>query len=383
MTYEPITPAAIGCAVLVEVGVLYWVVCSEALYLWAKVVPPSGLDGHPPVTFLRPLKRSSPQLAAGIESLIRASAPHDQLIFGVDPDSTAGAICAEARGRFSDREILVVECAPAAAANPKISKLVQMLPYARHEHLLVSDSEALCDAAFVSAFRDEWRTTGADVLTAGYRFVGLATWPQQLDAAAALLTLWPGLAWLRGLGRVRLTLGACTALRRHDLEAAGGWAAFGDDLAEDHQLGRRLAQCGREIRLSRHVMTLASDALSWREYWRHQQRVAVTYRVANPAGFAASILTHALSWSVAFAVAVRASEMRFGFLLFTGAWLVRWWYLAGPAARLLAFPIPRLGRVVLVASFVETACWVLSWFARGVWWGGRWRRVSWRGKLLD
>jgi hypothetical protein len=72
-----------------------------------------------------------------------------------------------------------------------------------------------------------------------------------------------------------------------------------------------------------------------------------------------------------------------GVVLFASGWLVRWQIYAPDAARLLAFPIPRLGRVVLVTSFVETACWFLSWFSRRVWWAGRWRRVNWRGKLED
>ena len=32
-------------------------------------------------------------------------------------------------------------------------------------------------------------------------------------------------------------------------------------------------------------------------------------------------------------------------------------------------------------AIVETAMWIASWFSRRVWWSGRWRSVSWRGRL--
>ena len=364
---------------LVILSILYWLLADLYILDWLRDLPTGG-HALPPVTLLRPVKRDTPRLFENLTQLADAMRPTDQLLLGVDADSDVALRCAEIRVRFPERDIAIIPCAPGAALNPKISKLVQMTPHARHAHWILSDSEAVLDTAFLTAFRSEWAATGADALTCGYRFTGLATWPQALDAASTLLTLWPGLAVVRRFGPVRLTLGACTAFHRADIEALGGWSAFGDELAEDNRLGAALADAGRTIRLSACVVTLASDALSWRDYWRHQRRVAITYRAANPAGFGASIITQAIPLATLASFAPHPMAAKLGALLVAIAWLMRS-LAARDTARRLAFPIPWLPAVLFLASFVETACWLASWFSRRVWWGGRWWRVSARGKL--
>ena len=334
----------------------------------------------PPLTLLRPLKAGVPALRAKLDALVAALRPGDQLVLGADEGSEEMVVCIALREAFPEREICVVACRSGAALNPKISKLIQMTPHARHGHLLLSDSEALLDAAWLDAFHREWAASGADVLTAGYRFVNLTTWPQRLDAAAALCGLWPGLALVRRYGLVDFTLGACTALRYADVVAVGGWAAFGGFLAEDNRLGAALAKAGRTIRLSAQVATLDSDPLAWRDYWRHQRRVAVTYRVCSPAGFAGMIFTNSLLAS-ALLLALGGHVASDGCLQFAAMiQLARWlWFCA--LGKMLRFPIPWLFPVMLAASAVELACWCAAWCDRRVWWAGRRWRVSRDGRL--
>jgi ceramide glucosyltransferase len=362
------------------VSAIYFVIAAGLLARWQRTGALGEEGGSevesPAATFFRPLKAGVPDLPAKLAVLARALRPGDQLLIGAEAGSAEYAAAEALRDSNSELEIVAVACEPGMALNPKIGKLLQMEPLARHEHWILSDSEAVTDAAFLAAFRREW--TECDVLTAGYRFSRVQTWPQSLDAAATLLTLWPGLAVLRAWGRLDFTLGACTGFRRRDLQAIGGWPAFAEELAEDNRLGKKLAAAGRDIRLSAQVVTLESDPLSWRDYWRHQSRVAVTYRVANPAGFAGAFFTQGVTTSLLLA-AWQPGCMGM-WLLFFVVFAVRV-LTARHAAKLLAFPIPWLAPVVLVASIVETACWLLSWGTRSVWWSGRWRPIAADGRL--
>ena len=369
----------LGTALLLGVLASYFYPWIAGLLLssWRREKPAreSASGELPPVTLLRPVKAGVPALREKLEALAGAMRPGDQLVLGADEGSEEMSACNGLRLAHPGREISAVSCRPGAALNPKISKLVQMAPHARHDRWILSDSETLIYAAWLDSFRREWLAGGADALTAGYRFLNLGTWPQRLDAAATLLTLWPGLAVRRCFGRLDFTLGACTGLRRQDVEAVGGWAAFGDFLAEDNRLGSALAKAGRTIRLSTEVATLDSDPLTWRDYWRHQRRVAVTYRVCNPAGFAAMICTNGFVASVLPTV-------------YAASWVVcaamsqviRWWMFRD-LAKQLRFPIAWLFPVMLVASGVEIACWCAAWFDRRVWWAGRRWRVSRAGRL--
>ena len=381
------TPETLVLALLVLLGlasIFYALLALLHARRWLdEPAPPAVTEAVlPPLTLLRPLKAGVPALRAKLDALVEAMRPGDQLVLGVDESAEEMGVCAALRAAFPEHEIIVVSCRAGAALNPKISKLVQMTPHARHAHWVLSDSEAQIDAAWLGAFRGEWLASGADVLTAGYRFVNLTTWPQRLDAAAALFELWPGLAMVRRFGRVNFTLGACTAFRRADVESVGGWAAFGDFLAEDNRLGAALAKAGRTIRLSAQVATLGSDPLSWRDYWRHQRRVAVTYRVCSPLGFVGMILVNGMV----------ASTLLAGFAAATGTWtgtcvllavvvqLVRWRCFRA-LGKALGFSIPSLFPVMLAAGAVQIACGCMARSFPCVWWAGRRWRVSRAGRL--
>jgi ceramide glucosyltransferase len=382
-------PDAILHTALKMVGVAGYIYALAAMLLlraWRRTAPARAAAAaeFPPITLLRPLKAGVPALREKLEAFARAMRPGDQFVLGADEGSDEMNVCAELRAAFPEREIVVVPCQAGAALNPKISKLVQMAPQARHAHWVLSDSEAMIDAAWLSSFREEWAASGAEVLTAGYRFVNLATWPQRLDAAATLLGLWPGLAFLRRTKQIHFTLGACTGFHRSDIEALGGWAAFGEFLAEDNRLGAALAKAGRTIRLSAQVATLDSDPLTWRDYWRHQRRVAVTYRVCNPAGFAGMIAMNGVVATTALAL-VAALEPKSipiirPLLFIVMIQLARCAFFRG-AGNVLRFPIPWLFPVMLAADAAELACWCAAWFDRRVWWAGRRWRVSREGRL--
>jgi ceramide glucosyltransferase len=360
-------------------GLTYWTVATLALRVWMAEAE-AGPVTTAAVSFLRPIKSGSPQLRELLELHAAALREDDELILGVADEAAADAAADVAR-QWPARRIVVVRCAGNERGNPKLAKLAEMVRHTRHADWILCDSELRCDAAFAETLRCEWAQSGADVLTCGYRFAQVQTWPQWLDAAAVLWTLWPGLAVVRMFSRPRFALGACTAVRRDDLAGIGGLAALRDELADDYQLGARLAAAGKAVWLARVVATLASDALSWRDWWRHQRRVAVTYRACAPLGYAGQVLTHGLAWGVVAMLGLEVHQR------LAGLWLVGVLVVAlGVAAanaRSIGFPSRGLLPAVPFAALVETVCWVLSWVSCRVWWGGRWRSITWRGKLRD
>jgi ceramide glucosyltransferase len=319
------------------------------------------------VTFLRPVKPGVARLREKIGMLAAAADAGDQIIVGVENDD-------DARECAGFPNVEVVRCEPGRALNPKINKLLQMTPRARHTHWIVTDSEALPDAAFFRCVRAEW--AGADCVTAGYRFTGATTLPQRLDCASALLTLWPGLM----LARMEFVLGACFAVKREDVEAAGGWEAFADFLHEDNRLGAALAKAGKRIVLSRAVLSLEADEVTWRNWWRHQLRVALTYRVSSPAGWLGMPLTYSTAWALAFALCAPCDVRRW---LLPCAVLALRWLSARMNAAALGFSTKNLAAAVLVQSVCEPLWWLAGWGLRSVTWGARVLRVTRDGRIRD
>jgi ceramide glucosyltransferase len=361
--------AALGVAVC---GVLLHTVAAFRLRGHLRADAAEESADTPPLTLWRALKGGVPDLDGKLESLVRGSRASDQILLGADPGSEELATCEALRARHPGRQIDAVACERDHAPNPKISKFIQMAPLARHAHWLLTDSEAMPDADFIESFRREWNASGADVQTAGYRFANLRNFPQTFDAAPALLTLWPGLVLA---GKITFTLGACTGVKADDIRAIGGWETLAHDLAEDHRLGALLSANGRTIRLSRSVLTLDSDPMTWRELLRHQHRVAVTYRAATPAGALGLPVLHTLGFAV-IAVALHPPFWKWALLILLARIVT-----ASAFARLLRFRIPALPLAVVKSAFIESAMWLVAWLPSRVWWAGRWRHVGWRGRL--
>ena len=335
-------------------------------------VQPPGADAPAPITFWRALKSGVPELVEKLDAFVHSTRTEDQLLIGVDAESPDHALCLRWRAHHADRDIHIVACESGRAKNPKISKFCQMRPHARHEHWLLIDSEALLARGAVEGLRGEWTSSGADVFTAGYRFTGMRSPVAWLDTLPAAITLWPGLMMVP---RLTFTLGACVGVKARDVDEIGGWAALGDHLAEDHELGQRLTGAGRTIALGQGVLTLESDPLAVRDYLRHHHRLAVTYRAANPAGalglpifyvlplaLAAAILHPPLAIIAAICAAIRVA-------------------IAWSEARLIRMTAIEAILLIPLVLLLEGVFWLLAWLPLPVWWASRWRSISYRGVL--
>jgi ceramide glucosyltransferase len=313
--------------------------------------PAPPADFH--VTFLRPVKPGTPDLQGKLERLMRCAKGGDQVIVGVSSE-------ADRRIASAISGIEVIDHPDMRFPNPKIAKLVPMGRAARHDHWILTDSEAIIDPDLAGRLRDEWG--GRGLLTAGYRFVGATGWPQILDQTGVLSFFWPGLAFARR----QYAFGAFIAVRRETVSGIGGWEAVGDYLAEDFQLGKRVAGLGVEIRLAREIIPLDSDPMGWRDWLAHQVRVAATHRVCAPAGWAASWMAHGTLPAILLCGLNPSETWRWVALAATVA--IRQ-ITARINAGLLRFRVPSLHLAVAAVSLLETLFWGASWFVRRVRWG--------------
>lgn len=381
--------ASLGFLALASAGAVLRVVAAFRLRSHLRGTGGTGRSTAP-VTLWRAVKRGLRDLDDKLERLAASGRDGDQILLGADSGSEELAACEKLRAHFPQRDITIVPCELDRAANPKISKFIQMQPHARHEHWLITDSEALLDVEFVEHLRSEWSACDADAMTAGYRFrTAQDDTAQILDALPALTTLWPGLMLAP---RIDFTLGGCTALRAGDLRALGGWEIFSDDLAEDHRLGQLLVRAGKRIALSRRVLVLDSDYFGMAEMLRHQHRVAVTYRCAAPLGALGLPLLHcwplllagvslASPWHSAGTPLMHAAFLFSGKVIAASSVIAAAWTMATLAIARMLGERTHIAVVAPLATFVEFACWVAAWFSGHVWWAGKWRRVGWRGRL--
>jgi len=280
-----IASSAIGCVYL-----LY--ACNAVAKFAQQPMPWSAR--RPPVSILKPLRGEDPALADNLRSFLRQDYPALQLVCGVaDSSDPAAVVVRQLMGEFPGAEIALVVDATQRGTNLKVANLRNMLPAAKHDLLVLADSDMRVGADYLAAVTAPLIENGT---------VGLVTCLYRANSAGGL---WSDLACLHinhgflpqalvgeALGQGAGCFGATMALDRATLAAAGGFEALADMLADDHALGQAVRKLGKRVTLSPYLVDDIVAEQSFLGLFRHELRWARTIRLVAAGGFAGSVLTY-------------------------------------------------------------------------------------------
>ena len=289
----------------------------------------------PPVSILKPLRGADPGMYDSFRSHCLQDYPDYELIFGVDrPDDPAAELVERLRREFPERTIKLVVCPEILGANRKVSNLAQMLPHARYQFLLINDSDIRVDSDYLRRVLAPLADPRVGLVTCLYRGVPAGTLGSRLEAVGISTDFSAGVLAARQLEGIRFGLGSTLAFSRAALEAIGGFAPLADYLADDYELGARIAGAGFEVMLSDTIVETHLPAYSLRGFLQHQLRWARGIRAARPGSYAGLALTFGLPWAIAavalargaawsWALLVIAAVLRLGVALTVGRTILR------------------------------------------------------------
>jgi ceramide glucosyltransferase len=280
----------------------------------SKLSVPADL---PPITILKPLKGVDREMFESFRSHCEQDYPDFQIVFGVsDPSDPAIAVVRQLQAKYPNRAIDLVVCKGILGTNVKVSNLVQMLPFARHELLLVNDSDIRVPRDYlrrvVAPFADPASGHTLGLVTCLYRAAPAPTLGSRLEALGISTDFIPGVLSARFLEKgLHFALGSTLAFRRRDLAAIGGFEILLDYLADDYELGRRIAESGgnnaKRIDLSSAAVDTFLPAYTVGQFVRHQLRWARTIRDARRWGYVGLVFTFGLPWSLLMLIAARGA----------------------------------------------------------------------------
>src|ERR1700683_2719888 len=264
----------------------------------------------PPISILKPLKGTDPEIYESFRSHCLQDYPEYEIIFGVsDPNDPAVESVKRLQREFPDRRIQLVVSEKILGANVKVSNLAQMLTQAHHGLLIVNDSDIRVEPDYLRCVTAPLSDPRVGMVTCLYRGVAGATLGSRLEALGISTDFCPSVLAARQLeGGIRFGLGSTLAFRRAELEEIGCFSSFVDYLADDYELGKRIAGLGLAIKLSQVVVETYLPAYRWRVFFAHQLRWARGVRDARSGGYAGLIFTFGLPWAL---VAVTASRGAF------------------------------------------------------------------------
>lgn len=301
--------AVLGCVS----SSFYYLFCLWSAIDFRRSSNASARDASPqtssPVSILKPLKGVDPDIYQSFRSHCLQDYSEYEIIFGVSNiDDPAVPVVEQLRREFPDRSIQLVICHEILGPNVKVSNLEQMVAEARHPHLLVNDSDIRVAPDYLRRIMAPLKDESVGMVTCLYRGVAAPTLGSRLESLGISTDFCAGVLVARQLeGGLRFGLGSTLAFRRSDLEEVGGFRSIVDFLADDYELGRRIAGLGLQVVLSEVVVETHLPAYDLRGFLTHQLRWARGVRDSRTGGYVGLVSTYGLLWGLLALIASRAA----------------------------------------------------------------------------
>jgi len=329
----------------------------------------------PPVSILKPLKGVDPEIWESFCSHCEQEYPQFQLIFGIsDPSDPAIEVVHKLQANYPNLAMELIVCDRVLGANIKVSNLVQMLAAAHHEILLVNDSDIRVPADYLRRVITPLRDASVGLVTCLYRGVASPTLGSRLEAVGISTDFVPGVLSARFLEKgLHFGLGSTLAFRRRDLEAIGGFETLLDYLADDYELGRRIAASGKRVELSAATVTTFLPAYTLGQFFRHQLRWSRTIRDARRWGYVGLLFTFGLPWALLMLLAVQGAAWAWALFVLTFALRLAGGFVAAEAV-LHDRQVLRNILLLPLRDLIAPLVWAAGFIGN---------RVHWRGGVFD
>lgn len=321
---------------------------------------------HPPVTLLKPVCGLEPELYENLRSFCDQEYPEFQVVFGVrDPDDPAIAVIRRVIEAFPSQRSELVVGGRFEAVNFKVANLANMVEKARHDLLIIADSDMRVDrdylASVVAPFADG-EVGATTCLYGGTPVGGLAS---TLGAMFINDHFSPSVLVALAFQKLRFAFGATIAITRETLKRIGGFEALSAHLADDYMIGKLVSNQGLRVELGPYAVQNIVFEPDFGSLWLHELRWARTIRTARPLGYALSFVTYAVPMSLIFLLASRNVILGGGLLVISLGLRVLLHYAARRAFRVRGHTAPWL---IPARDMLSFAVWVASFFGRGVRW---------------
>ncbi|MCK9376685.1 MAG: bacteriohopanetetrol glucosamine biosynthesis glycosyltransferase HpnI [Syntrophobacterales bacterium] len=354
-----------------------------SLWRFFRTPPPAAPVGTGPgITVFKPLKGLEPQSRECLASFLTQAYQPYQVLFGVrDPDNPVLPLLRELCAAHPGCDAQIVICPDHLGLNPKISTLRQLLPRARYDLFVIADADVRVGSDYLAQVAAAFREPGLGLVSCPYRAGGSRTLGAAFEALVIAADFIPSVATAAAVEGIRFALGATMALTRQALDASGGLPPLADFLADDYQLGFRVARTGLQVKVLPYVVETHNPEMSLMAYLAHQLRWARTYRVCRPGGYLAYGITHALVFSLLLLGATGLAPWAWGAMFATLALRAVVAVFSEKLCLRGSLPLPAFA-LLPFKDLVAFGLWLASFLGSRVSWGGRAYRVTREGRLV-
>ena len=336
----------------------------------------------PAVSILKPLKGCDQTTESCLRSWLDQSYPGKmQVLFAVA--SAADPVCMVVKKllqEFPKTDARLIVCGPLVGTNLKVSKLMELEREAVHDTLVISDADVSVAPDLLANVVVPLQDLKIGLVNCFYRLADPVTRAMEWEAIAINADFWSQVLQSESLQPLDFALGAVMVVRRSELEQMGGFAALADCLADDYQLGHRIARQGYRIVISPVVVDCHSAPMGWGQVWKHQLRWARTIRVCQPLPYFFSILSNPTLWPLIWWLAWPTTMP---LVVFLGGGLIRILAAGDLQRRLTHKPLrPATAALVPIKDLLQSVIWLMAFLGNQIEWRGERFRLRRDGTLV-
>jgi ceramide glucosyltransferase len=333
-----------------------------------------SLDFVPPVSILKPIRGLDRETCENYSSFCTQDYPEFEILFCVsDERDPAVPIIKKLIANFPQRSIRLLIGAEQIGVSDKVNKLCRMAREARHDIVLVSDSDVRVDAGFLRAVVKPFSDPQVGGVTCLYRGLTDGSFVANLEALGNSADFAPGVVVARLFGGVKFMLGAVMVTTKKHLAEMGGFKSLVDYFCDDYELGNRIASGGHRVELSRFPVDIVYPHETLAEAFRHQLRWNLSIRYSRPWGHLGLIFSNWVPWAV---LAGALVSWRAAVVYLVIALIFRTAVAISIGARAMRDPlVMRKLPLLPVRDVFAFVVWVASFFAQRIHWRDRLFRV--------
>ncbi len=338
-------------------------------------------DIHPLLSILKPICGRDREAYKNLASFCQQDYPEYQIIFAVRNRQDPGLeVVQQIIHDFPNLEIQLVVSENTIGTNLKVSNLANAAAFAKHEILVIADSDIRVGRDYLRRIVQPLQDTNVGVVTCPYRSLakGYAT---TIEALGSATEFHAGVFVGRHLEGIKFALGSTIVIRKQVLQVIGGFPAIANYLEDDFQLGYLPTKFGYKVVLSDYVVEHVLTTSTLSDSIQRQIRWARGTRVSRPLGYIGLIFTHGTATSLLFLIATGGSWLGWAGLGLTWstrlfmAWIIGVHHLQDPATKKFFWLVP-------LRDLIGFALWCYGSVGRSIKWRGQKLQLTKNGQLL-
>ena len=284
---------------ITSTGYLVLVIIASARFARGRHKTIASRCEFPPVTLLKPLCGMEPGLEQHLTSFFEQHYPSYEIIFGARrEDDPALGLVRRLSALYPSVPIKIVLSGEPWLPNAKVCSLAKMYEHAEHDYLIISDSDVTVGTNYITEVVQPLLDVRNGMVTCLYRGMPVGGLWSKLEALGMSVEMTAGAIVADTLEGMKFALGPTMAIRRDALETIGGFEPLGEFCSDDYVLGREVADSGRQVVMSHHVIDHVVINKTFASSIQHQIRWMKSTRFSRRAGHAGTALTFSLPFGL-------------------------------------------------------------------------------------